>query len=377
MANAGELVIKQKLDNTEFKSKLEETEKSVEKFSHNVKHLLAMVGVGALFHSAIEGAIESQQALAHFENAMRGAGNATEEQIKSFREFAELAVKNFGIDDEAILGAVASLAQLTGSAAAVDILKQSLVDMAVATGNSVDNVSSILARTMAIGLTSLRRYGIVATEEQQKMWDSFGNDMEAKAKFLNDLLQNKFGGAAEAFGQTAAGRLAAAKEELQNFKDELGMQLLPVLTALVNVFNTLAKIFGGLPGLIGAVGAALLAYRLISMATMTQEEIKSLSLIGRYMALGMAKLWSINPLLAVVGGLAMAGAIVGSIFGLMSLFGGSSGGGSAPSNSSADNNSTDKSNQETDVKIEVKQNEFGQWVATQVKRNGVSDNVNY
>jgi len=115
-------------------------------------------------------------------------------------------------------------------------------------------------------------------------------DTAAQADLLNQILQEKFGGATERVANSITGQFNRVKETFKTFAANLGVQVVPVMTKVLNILGKIVSAFGGLLPLLAAVGAAMLAYHLISMAFMSEEEIASLSLIGKYIAVGIAKL---------------------------------------------------------------------------------------
>lgn len=374
------LKIKVNADTKEASSEIESFGQKASGMFGKLAKLIAGLGLLGFVKSSVQGFKDMELAQAEFNAAMEQM-EVPQHLIDSLHDFSEAAEKAFGIDADDISKGLASLARLTGSGEAVDNLKDSLLNLSIGMGLGIESSAKMISRALNNGLSSLSRLGIVATEEQLKIWDDFGDDMEAKSEFLNDLLNEKFGGAAAAYGDTAAGAAEKATKAFDMFKDELGEKVLPVMTGLLKVFTAITDVMGGLPNLLTVLGAAWLAFAVISKAAMVIQGKAVDGLIIKYLAMGIAYLWAINPLLAVVGGALMLAGIVGLIYGIGALLSGIGSGGSSgdiPSEVKEeldDQDKEDDKDKETIVNVTINQDNMGDWDARTESINNTQTNI--
>lgn len=373
------LKVKISADSEDFNKEINKMAEGATNVASKIAHMIAGLAlVGFVKHTA-EVYRESLERVRRFETAMQAIG-IPDEAIESLKEFADAAQEAFGLDNDEILDALATLGRFTGSAKAVDTLKQSLLDMAAATGQSVETAGRLVGSALTRGLQVLRRYGIVATEEQQKMWDSFGDDMNAKADYLNQILQEKFGGAAEKFGDTALGLAERSKRAFEDMQKSLGATVLPVLTGFLNLILQIATAVGGLTNLLIILGTTWAAIT-IAMATASAIQGKAIdNLLLKYLALGLAKLWAINPILAIIGGAAALAAIAGIIYGLTKGISKittptTTGGLQDDVNKAVQNPKNDDRHIENIINIDINQDAMGDYNARTRNINGTQTNI--
>jgi phage-related protein len=125
-------------------------------------------------------------------------------------------------------------------------------DLARVKGMDMSKAGQLVGRVAAGNTGILTRYGIVLKKGSTAH--------EALA-----AMQKKFGGAAEAYGKTAAGAQDRFKNSLLGLQSTVGTALLPALTKLMDAGSNLAAMFDKLPGStkqvvigIAAIGAAML-----------------------------------------------------------------------------------------------------------------------
>lgn len=99
-----------------------------------------------------------------------------------------------------------------------------IVDFSAATGQSLPEATSILIRALEGNGRALKEFGI--------------NMKDAKTpaegfKLIMEELKPRVEGVGEAFGESAAGKIASAREEFKQIKEEVGEKLIPALTALL------------------------------------------------------------------------------------------------------------------------------------------------
>jgi len=223
--------------------------------------------------------------------------------------------REYGISGSEFKAANAELLRLTGNIGATQKLQQAMVDMSKGLDMDLTSTAEVINRALNNGLSALSRYGIKASDEMNAHWDQLGDDQEAKAAYLAELLEGKFAGSAAAFGNSTAGQLKRVQLQFNALKVELGQMLLPVMLAVANTASRLMKILGGLPGVLAAFGAAIVAVKVIQLAAMKESEVAALHGIAKWVAVGIAKAYAQNFFLGVAATAAIPAAVFGAIYG--------------------------------------------------------------
>jgi len=111
---------------------------------------------------------------------------------------------------------------------------RAVLDMSVALKTDTKSAAIMVGKALndpVRGLLALRRVGVSFTEEQQnqiKVLARNGKLMEAQKMILAELTK-EFGGSAQAAGQTFAGRMAYLSLMIEDVKKRIGLALIPVL----------------------------------------------------------------------------------------------------------------------------------------------------
>ena len=197
----------------------------------------------------------------------------------SFDQLNAALMNTTGADDDLLASAEATLArfQLTGTE--IQALIPLVNDYAVATGTDLVASSETIGKALMGNARALKALGI--------NFKTTGDSSQDLALIMQ-LLEEKVGGAGEAFGKTTAGQLAIAQANFENLQEEIGAALVPALEALVSIVKPIAEAFSGLSGpvkqvAVGVTGlglAALIATpRIIQLkASMAQAGIAGGSL---------------------------------------------------------------------------------------------------
>lgn len=100
------------------------------------------------------------------------------------------------------------------------VFNMSLPAAARAVGKALDNPIQ--------GMSNLRKYGVMLTEEQKRQVKSFMsvNDVASAQAIIMDNLKSKVNGAADAYGQTAVGQLERFKNVWGEIKENFGKGIL-------------------------------------------------------------------------------------------------------------------------------------------------------
>lgn len=205
---------------------------------------------------SVKAAVEDEQSQINLAKALQNATKATDAQIKANEEYIRTQQLAFGVSDTQLRPAVANLARATGDLTKAQQLTNLALDISAATGKDVESVSLALGKAYNGNVGALTRLGVPLDENIKKSKDF--TEIQTK---LTEL----FGGAAQTNAQTYAGQLAILSQNVGEFKESLGVQLLPILNRLVEFANqkvipTLQQVadgFSGKSGTEGLTGTAL------------------------------------------------------------------------------------------------------------------------
>lgn len=219
----------------------------------------------------VQSAMDSQNAVADLEATLKSTGNAVGLTSQQLQDMASELQNVTKFSDETITSGEAMLLTFTNIGG--DIFPQAteaMLNLAEKFG-SVDSAAVQLGKALndpISGITALSRVGVSFSEEQKatiKTMMDMGDVAGAQGVILAEL-EKEFGGLAEAAGQTFAGQLEIAKNQVDNIKESIGNALLPILSnllgkflefvnqpAIMNFFNSLATTFQNFPN--DAIGA--------------------------------------------------------------------------------------------------------------------------
>jgi hypothetical protein len=249
---------------------------------------LSGMAVGAL--RAAEEAEVANNRLDSVAKSMGLFGTNTKAVTDRLKAFATETMNKIAVDDELILSTQAQLLSFKELAATADVAggsfdraTQSAFDMAAVLGGTGEDNAVRLGKALQdpiLGLTALRRAGVLFSDEQEKSIRTFvevGDTLSAQNMILDEL-ETQFGGAAEATATDSA-RMSVAFGEVA---ESLGKALLPILQVVTpaivaffsyvgqntGIFTTLTAIFAGLAIAILAVNFALNANPIVKIITL-------------------------------------------------------------------------------------------------------------
>lgn len=204
----------------------------------------ATAPIAGFLATAVKQASDQETALAQLEARLRSTGGVAGVTAEMASDLADSLSKVTRFSDDAILSGENLLLTFTNISKDVfpDATKTAL-DMSTALGQSLE--SSVMQLGKALndpisGLTALRRVGVQFTDAQEEMIKGMveaGDLMGAQTLILREL-QREFGGAAEAAGNTFAGKLDRLKNKIGEVQERIGFRLIPVLERLVDWVDT-------------------------------------------------------------------------------------------------------------------------------------------
>ena len=172
----------------------------------------------------VKAAIEDEAAQIRLATALKNATGATNEMIASVEQQILKTSLATGVADDKLRPALQRLSLSTNDVTKAQDLLNLALDISQATGKGLDSVANALGKAYDGNTAALGKLGIgLSTAELKAM--SF-TDVQSK---LSDL----FGGAAAANAKTFAGRLEILKVTLDEAKESVGAQLLPIIQRFV------------------------------------------------------------------------------------------------------------------------------------------------
>ena len=166
---------------------------------------------------------------------------AAQSQLQlAFAKFPALADTNIGrlqalnqsmqdkaaIDGDSLAAADAVLARFELTGTEIEKLTPLLVDYATVTGKDAPAAAETLGKALMGNARALKELGIQFTPT---------GDRAADLATIMGLLEEKVGGAAEAFAQTAGGQIKSLGLAFEDIQEAVGGALVPALTGLVSV----------------------------------------------------------------------------------------------------------------------------------------------
>jgi phage-related protein len=192
----------------------------------------------------IQSAQQNQQAQAQTAAAIRSTGDASGMTVSSISNLATSLSNVTDFSKDTVQQGENMLLTFTGIGKQVfpDTTK-TMLDMAQAMHQGPTQAAMMLGKALGdptTGLTALQRVGVSfsAQEKEQIKTMMAHNDVVGAQKVMLKELSTEFGGSASAAGKTFAGALDIAKNRLENFEQNMGTALLPVLTNLMNMVSS-------------------------------------------------------------------------------------------------------------------------------------------
>lgn len=205
---------------------------------------LAFAGLGSFFSGAINEFVEMDKNVRILENTLRNVG--VPEAFGRMEDSANKLAKQFAfLDNDDILKSFNQLVvygKLTENQ--INDLIPVIIDFATAQGLTLPEATSTVIKALEGNGRALKEYGI-DIKDAKSTTEAFG--------IIMTQLAPKVEGVGEAFGETASGGLAAARQEFKNLQEEVGGQLVPILATLLGWVNKLLTGFKFLADEVGVV----------------------------------------------------------------------------------------------------------------------------
>ena len=229
---------------------------------------VGMTAAGAAITGAlalsVKAAADEETGIIKLSQALKNVGINYDDVKDSLEANISATQQLTSIGDGEQREALQKLIEVTGDyQTSLDLLPLAL-DLATAKGMDAASASEIVGKVAAGNTSILSRYGIVLGEG-------------ATATEALGALQAKFGGQAEAYGQTMSGQMDLLKNNFGDLMENIGSQLLPILTDLFKqiqpiitsigewinnnpqLTKTIVLVVGAIGGLMLVVGPLLIA----------------------------------------------------------------------------------------------------------------------
>jgi hypothetical protein len=207
---------------------------------------------------------EAESALATSETLIKNLGSATSITTGDIEGWASALQGMTGIPDDVIMSAENTLLRFESLAGDEGVFQRTTAvaaDMSVALGKDLPAAALVLGKALADPETAagkLARAGVVLNEEQQKTIDKFieAGDKAGALEYLLGLLETKFGGVAEAAGDTTAGKIEILKRKFEDISEALATRLMPYADRFIDWLGRLMDA-GSVSGALGEIASGL------------------------------------------------------------------------------------------------------------------------
>ena len=237
MSLLGNIWVKLGLRSDDFNKGMDKAHSRAEKFGTAVgkigaKMVLAWAAVGVavtrMFKASVDNYQQQEAANRKLQNALRNTGSAIGTNYDELKRYASELQRVNGFADDATMNAMATLT--TFRSVQGDVFKATIKaaqDMAAFMGTDLNSAVQQLGKALEapeVGLTMLRRSGVVFTKEMTdgiKAMVKEGKTYEAQLLILEEV-NKRFGGAAAAQAETAAGQWQRVKNAFSDLTEYIG-----------------------------------------------------------------------------------------------------------------------------------------------------------
>ena len=230
----------------------------------------AAIAAAAAMAVGVKDAIAYEQMASKLAGSIKNTGNAAHLSVAGLQERAAALESMSGVDEMAILNAENLLTAYrnvqNNAGKGNDIFNQATVaalDMSVKKSIDLAQATNLVGKALndpVKGMALLRKQGVLLSAQQQEQVNSFaraGKAAEAQRVILAGLAAS-YGGAAAAAGASTAGALARAQDAISDGFRDLGIRLLPQITAVSNwVASSAGPAFSKLGDIFDATGRAV------------------------------------------------------------------------------------------------------------------------
>lgn len=199
-----------------------------------------MTALGVAAWSTIKSYMEQETAVNKLNIALKNQGQDVQAVSKDLQDYATELQKTTTFSDDAILSSMALMTSFGLTGNQLKRAEKAALDMSQALGMDLQSASMLIAKSFRGQTEALGRYGIKVDESVPKAM---------RFDAVMGQLNSRFGGAAQSAVDTTAGRIANMSNRIDDLKEKIGGQLIPVLDYWM-------KKMEGLVGYLEKIGAA-------------------------------------------------------------------------------------------------------------------------
>jgi len=213
--------------------------KSVNKFGSSLKNIAKLAGaafavrkIASFANDSIELYNKQIEAETKLEEVMTKRIGATSTEIKETKKLAREQQKIGIFGDELIIQGQQQLATFASTTKTVDLLTPAMNNL-IAQQKGVNagqtdfvNIANLMGKALQGQAGALTRVGISFTDAQGEILKT-GTEME-RAAVLSQVITDNVGDMNEALAKTDAGKIANAKNQISDMKEEIGEMLVPL-----------------------------------------------------------------------------------------------------------------------------------------------------
>ena len=170
--------------------------------------------------------VDAERQSAQLDLALQKFPKTADVTRSSFDKLNAAIQRKTGVDDDALASGQAVLAQFNLTGKQIQGLTPLLADYATKTGKDLPSAATDLGRAFMGNTRALKALGI--------NYKSTGDAAKDQAA-IQQLLQQKIGGTAEAMGRTASGKAKILNAQFGDLQEKVGEKLVPALIKAANV----------------------------------------------------------------------------------------------------------------------------------------------
>jgi hypothetical protein len=208
----------------------------------------ALGGLGVAAFSATKAAIEDGKAQAELARQLQAVTGATTDQIAAVEEWISTQGKVLGIADDELRPAYGKLMRVTKDFGKTQSVLALAMDASAATGKDLSSVTDVFTKALGGNVKALSR----AFPQYKKLIDSGASIDEVFAAIAKQV-----GGAASTAANTSAGKFQRLQVRMDELKESIGAQLLPIIEKFVPYLEKIAGWAEKNQGVVLALAAAI------------------------------------------------------------------------------------------------------------------------
>lgn len=198
---------------------------------------LAGIGLGAFLADSIKTYAGAEAQQVKLESAYKRFPKLADTNIESLRTLNKEIQRKTKFDDDDLAAMQSRLAAFDLTGQQIQNLTPIIADYAQVSGKDLESSAVSVGKAMMGNTRALKELGI-----NYKLTGDKAKD----AANIQALIEEKTKGAAEAFGQTAQGKLDIFNNQVGDLKEAIGEGLVPALTGLVEAVTPVVQWFGQL-----------------------------------------------------------------------------------------------------------------------------------